>query len=88
MGVRKRRGRWHYDPMIEQVRYRGAIQTARTKAQAQQAEAKIRLQIHQGKYGRPAGLKTLNEFVENTYEPWAKANKKSWKIDMSRCWSL
>jgi integrase len=45
---------------------------------------KIRLQIHQGKYGRPAGSKTLNEFVENSYKPWAKANKKSWKIDMSR----
>jgi hypothetical protein len=84
MAVRKRGGRWHYDLMIEQVRYRGAIQTARTKAQALQAEAKIRLQIHHGKYGRPAGPKTLNEFVENTHKPWAIANKKSWKIDMSR----
>lgn len=26
----------------------------------------------------------MNEFVENSYKPWARANKKSWKIDMSR----
>ena len=84
MTVRKRGGSWHYDLMIERVRYRGAIQTARTKSQAEQAEAKVRLEIHEGKYGRPQGTRTLDDFVEKVYTPWAKANKKSWKIDISR----
>ena len=84
MTVRKRGGSWHYDLMIESVRYRGAIQTARTKSQAEHAEAKVRLEIHEGKYGRPQGTRTLDDFVEKVYTPWAKANKKSWKIDISR----
>lgn len=84
MTVRKRGGRWHYDLMIERVRYRGAIQTARTKAQAEHAEARVKLEIHQGKYGRLPGTRTLDDFVERVYRPWAKANKKSWKIDLSR----
>jgi len=84
MGVRKRKGKWHYDMMIDGVRYRGPIKTARTKVQAEQAEAKVRLQIHQGLYGRPNGSNTLKEFVEKSYIPWAKANKRSWKIDTSR----
>lgn len=84
MAVRKRGAKWHYDITVNGVRYRGAIKTARTKSQAQQAEAKIRLQIHQGEYGKPPGLKTLKEFVEQSYLPWAKANKRSWRIDTSR----
>jgi hypothetical protein len=84
MTVRKRGGRWHYDLMIERVRYRGAIQTARTKAQAEHTEAKVRVEIHQGKCGRPPGTRTFDDFVEKVYMPWAKANKKSWKIDISR----
>ena len=60
------------------------MKSARTKAQAEHAEAKVRVEIHQGKYGRPPGTRTLDDFVDKVYTPWAKANKKSWKIDMSR----
>lgn len=84
MSVRKRGNKWHYDFMIDSARYRGAIKTARTKAQAEQAELQIKLKVHEGTYGRPKGSITMRDFVETRYVPWAKANKRSWKIDMSR----
>jgi hypothetical protein len=50
MAVRKRGGIWYYDFMIRHVRYREAIPEARTKAQAEQVETKVRLSIFEGKY--------------------------------------
>src|SRR5262249_1449946 len=76
--------RWHYAFMIDGVRYRGSIKTARTKAQAEQAELQIRLKVHEGVYSKPRGNITMKEFVEERYVPWAQANKRSWKIDLSR----
>jgi integrase len=84
MSVKKRGNKWHYDFMIDGVRYRGSIKTARTKAQAEQAELQIRLKVHEGLYGRPKGNITMKEYIEKRYVPWAKTNKRSWKIDMSR----
>lgn len=84
MCVRKRGNKWHYDFMIDSVRYRGSIKTARTKAQAEQAEMQIRLKVYEGQYGRPKGNITVKEFIEKRYVPWAKTNKRSWKIDLSR----
>src|SRR5215217_1944139 len=84
MSVRKRGTKWHYDFMIDSVRYRGSIKTARTKAQAECAELQIKLRVHEGMYGKPKGSITMKEFVEARYIPWTKANKRSWKIDMSR----
>ena len=42
MTVKKRGGRWHFSFQIKDVRYREAIPEARTKFQAEQAEAKAR----------------------------------------------
>lgn len=65
--------------------YRGAIPEARTKWEAEQAEAKIRQSIFDGKYGTPAsGKENLGEFIEKEYLPHAKANKRSFKNDESR----
>jgi integrase len=84
MSVTKRGKKWHYAFMVDGVRYRGAIKTARTKAQAEQAEVQARLKVHEGVFAKPRGSITVKEFVEELYVPWAQANKRSWKIDRSR----
>jgi hypothetical protein len=42
---------WHYYFRVRGVRYRGVISEARTKKQAEQAEAKIRQGIFEGRFG-------------------------------------
>jgi len=84
MSVTKRGNKWHYAFMFDGVRYRGSVKTARTKAQAVQAETRIRAKVHEGTYSKPRGSITLKEFVAERYVPWAQANKRSWKIDRSR----
>lgn len=64
MSVHKRGGRWHFTKTIDGVRYRGALKTARTKAQAQEAEIKILNQIQEGTYRRPTEVGTLKDFAE------------------------
>ena len=83
MAVYKRGGHWHFTKTINGVRYRGAFKTARTKAQAEEAYIKTLGQIHEGTYGTGRRSKTLKEFVEQTYVPWAKDNKRSWRSDLS-----
>jgi Cys-tRNA synthase (O-phospho-L-seryl-tRNA:Cys-tRNA synthase) len=54
MAVRKIGQRWYYDFRIRRTRYREVIPEARTKAQAEQAEIKIRNRFFEGKYGSQA----------------------------------
>jgi hypothetical protein len=75
--VRKRGDIWYYDFMIRRIRYRAAIPEARTKSQAEQAEAQARLEVYQGKYGKPEGSSSFVAFVKETYLPWSKLNKRS-----------
>ncbi|HET9532544.1 MAG TPA: site-specific integrase [Blastocatellia bacterium] len=84
MSVYKRGDRWYYYIKIKGVRYRGSIPEARTKYKAQEAERKIRDEIFEGRYGKAQSNKTLKEFVEEVYKPWAKENKRSWNSDASR----
>ena len=89
MTVRKRGSRWWYDFRIRGVRYRSSIPEARTKAQAEQAEAKVRTDIFEGRYGgRRAGTTSLAKFVNDVYLPWAKVNKRSARDDMRRAQTL
>lgn len=83
--VRKRGDRWYYDFMIRRVRYRGAIPEARTKWQAEKAEAKIRLEVYEGKYGSEAGNTNFAEFIDTVYLPWARSNKLSCRDDELNC---
>jgi hypothetical protein len=73
MSVHKRGGRWHFTKTIDGVRYRGALKTARTKAQAQEAEIKILNQIHEGTYRRPtyAAAVAVNGWPRGRIEVWA-----------------
>lgn len=84
MSVTKRGNRWYYYIKIRGQRYRGVIPEARTKYQALEAERKIRDQIFEGKYSKAQSKKTLKEFVDQVYLPWAKVNKRSWRSDVSR----
>jgi integrase len=82
MTIRKRGTRYHYDFMIRRQRYRGALPEARTKAEAQQAEAKIKNKIYERKYGKTSTSRLFAEFVRTTYLPWAKATKRSSRDDV------
>src|SRR5215472_3240198 len=85
MSVYKRGGHWHFRKTINGVRYRGALKTAQNKVQAEQAEAAVILEIHNGKYGsHRRQCPTLKEFVDTTFRPWAEANRRSWKGDEAR----
>ena len=81
MTVRKRGSRFHYDFRIRTQRYRGAIPEARTKAEAEQAEVKIKNKIYERKFGKISASRNFAEFVNNTYLPWARANKRSSRDD-------
>jgi integrase len=82
MTVRKRGSHWHYDFQISGRRYREAIPGARTKFQAEQAELRARDDVFEGLIGiRQLGTQLLSEFITETYLPWAKANKRSWRTD-------
>ena len=82
MTIRKRGTRYHYDFMIRRQRYRGALPEARTKAEAQQAEAKIKNKIYERKFGKTSASRLFAEFVRTTYLPWAKATKRSSRDDV------
>jgi integrase len=83
--VRKRGNRWHYDLMIHRVRYRGCIPEAQNKWQAEKAEAKIRLEIYEGKFGGESGSTRMVDFIDQTYLPWARSTKLSCRDDELNC---
>ena len=73
---------WHYYFRVRGVRYRGAIPEAHTKWEAEQAELKLKQEVFEGRFGLiQAGKMKLDQFVDEIYMPWAKANKRSWKND-------
>lgn len=75
MAVRKRGSRWWYDFRVRGVRYRAAIPEARTKAQAEQAETRVRTDVFEGRYGRQLGTMNVAKFIDDYYLPWARQNK-------------
>ena len=76
--------RWHYEFCVRGVRYRGALSEARTKWHAEQAETLIRQQVYEGKFSLVATAPRLADFIEEAFLPWSKANKSSWRNDVSR----
>jgi integrase len=75
---------WYYVFNIRGKRYKKAIPGARTKYQAEQAEARAKDEVFSGRYGGEVSNITLRGFVEKDYLPWAKDNKRSYKNDVSR----
>ncbi len=81
MSIRKRGSTFYFDFMIRGVRYRSAIPNARNKKEADQAETEAKQAVYEGRYQAEKVAKTFEEFVAQVYEPWAKANKKTWATD-------
>ncbi|HEV2707846.1 MAG TPA: site-specific integrase [Pyrinomonadaceae bacterium] len=83
-------GKWkltrtfYYDFWVQGRRYRGSIPGARTKAQAERAETKIRDSVYEGKYGKAVHAPILATFVAETYLPHSRQHKRSWKHDEFR----
>jgi integrase/recombinase XerD len=77
MAVYKRGERWFVKFQIKNVKVWRTIPEARTKAQAQRAEARIKEEVYAGKYGQSIAP-LFSQFVEEIYDPWAKANKRSY----------
>lgn len=84
MAVRKRGDVWHLDVKIDGIRYRHACPAATNKKQALQAEAKLRQEIFEGKYNPRKEVVRFADFMDQTYLPWSKANKKSWQGEVWR----
>ena len=79
---------WYYDFCIRYKRYTKAIPEARTKWQAERAEAKAREEVYQGKYGKEPSSITLRDFIDKVYLLWSKQEKRSWRNDVSRSKAL
>ena len=63
-----------------------AVPGARTQAQAERAENQIREAIYERRYD--PGKKLFSEFVDETFLPWSKANKRSYREDEQRSVTL
>jgi spore germination cell wall hydrolase CwlJ-like protein len=63
MSVFKRNGHWYFSKTIDGVRYKRALKTARTKAQAEEAERKFLTEVHENTYGAPKGMTIFSEYA-------------------------
>src|SRR5712664_1204118 len=69
--------------MVRGRRYRGAIPEARTKEEAENVLTRIRRDAYERKFDRVAKAnQSFVKYVNNTYLPWARANKQSWEDDV------
>lgn len=80
----KGKGTWIVEFSLRGHYVKQAIPEARTKAEAEEAQTKIKRDIFDDKYNRAAGNKDFTEFVDEVFVPWAKASKRSWQDDEER----
>ncbi|HEY6805454.1 MAG TPA: hypothetical protein VI306_17885 [Pyrinomonadaceae bacterium] len=59
---------------------------ARTQAQDERAQRQLKEAIYDGKYD--AGKKLFSEFVDESFLPWSRANKRSHREDEQRSVTL
>lgn len=88
MTVRKRKdtGKWVSDFYYNGERFVKTLKFARTKKEAEQAEAVIMNQVFQQAYGFEAKPDKLFEnFVVETFLPYSETNKKSFYYDVLIC---
>jgi len=69
-------GTWYVDKMIRGKRYRFAVPEATTRKQTERAEAKLKTEIFEARYGSK-GKSSFVKFVDEVYLPWSKKNKQS-----------
>lgn len=88
MTIRKRKdtGKWTCDFYYNGERIIRTLKFARTKKEAEQAEAVIMNQVFQQAYGfEPKPDKLFENFVVETFLPYSEANKKSFYYDVLIC---
>ncbi|MBI3653811.1 MAG: site-specific integrase [Acidobacteria bacterium] len=77
MTVFKRNGHWWFTKTINRKQIRKPLPTARTKAQAEEAERKELEKLHNQKYGKAQSATPMIDYAEKVYLPWARKNKRS-----------
>jgi integrase len=83
---RKDTGQWVCDFYHNGERIRKTLKFARTKKEAEQAEAVIMNQVFQQVYGfEPKSDKLFEEFIIENFLPYSEANKKSFYCDVLIC---
>ena len=79
-------GTWWIEFSLQGQYIHQSVPGARTLAQAQRAESQIREAIYERRYD--PGKKLFSEFVDETFLPWSKANKRSYREDEQRSVTL
>jgi len=77
MGIKKRKDSYYYDFGVRGKRYRGAIPEARTKHQAELAEARIRDSVFDGTFGLTQSKTRFDDFAKRVYIPWTESSKRT-----------
>ena len=78
--INSTKGTWYVNKMIRGRRYRFAVPEATTRRQAERAEAKLKTEIFEARYGSK-GKSSFVKFVDEVYLPWSREHKRSWKHD-------
>ncbi len=81
----KKNGKWYFEFMIRGKRYHRGVQEARTKRDAEKAEAIFKAELLQGRYNLADNIGEMNfmKLVEE-YNTYAMTSKIAWKKDLSR----
>ncbi len=79
-------GTWWIEFTLRGQYVHQSVPSARTQAQAERAENQIREAIYERRYD--PGKKLFSEFVDETFLPWSKANKRSHREDEQRSVTL
>lgn len=66
---------------IDGETYKETVKSARTKAQAEEAERRARQDIHEGRYGRKGRNQLFATFVNEVYLKWAEQHHKAFDVD-------
>jgi integrase len=80
----KGKGTWIVEFRLRGHYVKQAIPEARTRAEAEQAQIKLKRDIFDDKYNRAAAKRDFAEFVDEVFVPWAKSAKRSWQDDEER----
>jgi integrase len=82
MSVYKRGRIWYYNFTVKGCRYKKALPEARTKSDAVRAEVGARQAVFDGRLADKVEQTSFSTFVQNTFLPWSKAHKRSWRDDI------
>lgn len=75
------KGKWWFKFECRGQTYRKAVPEARTKRQAEAAEAAARDAVFNNRWRRAEGTTPLMRFADGDYMTWAKQAKRSWQTD-------